>query len=624
MSVQAMTVAADLPRWDLSNVYAALDSDAFRAGEERLKAEMDELDAFFAQALASVTAESEPPQVLHVLDEAVERLNSLYDLAGTRRAYIIGFVATDSRNAEAAKALSKHEQLTVKLDQLVLRFRSWVGSLGEALEAALQAATPAGSVAQAHAFVLRETAQQARYLMSPAEENLAAEMTLSGGNGWGKLQGTITSQLSAEIELDGRVQTLPMTAIINLRSHPDGQLRRRGYEVELKVWESVAEPLAACMNGVKGEVVTLNRRRGRVDALHAAIDQARIDRQTLDAMIGAMHDALPVFRRYLHAKARGLGKAQLPWFDLFAPVGASERTYSYAEACSLVQETFGSFAPQLAALAERAFTQHWIDVAPRPGKRGGAFCMEVPAVGESRVLTNFDGSLDQVSTLAHELGHAFHNDCAVAANKTMLQSITPMTLAETASIMCETIVTEAILARTSDPQEVLAILETQLTGSTQVIVDIYSRFLFESEVFRRREQGELSPAELCEIMVQAQRDSYGDGLDPNHLHPYMWTWKPHYYRPTLSFYNFPYAFGLLFGTGLYAIYRERGAAFVPDYMNLLASTGEASAADLADRFGIDIRSRVFWERSLEVIAGQVARYEQIIGVMPATARMGEG
>ena len=390
-------------------------------------------------------------------------------------------------------------------------------------------------------------------------------------------------------------------------------MRRCGYEVELKTWESVAEPLAACMNGVKGEVVTLNRRRGRENALHAAIDQARIDRRTLDAMIGAMHEALPIFRRYLRAKAQVLGKTQLPWSDLFAPIGASERTYSYAEACTLVHETFGSFAPQLAALAERAFTHNWIDVAPRPGKRGGAFCMGVPAVGESRVLTNFDGSLDQVSTLAHELGHAFHNDCAVAADKTMLQSITPMTLAETASIMCETIVTEAILARTSDPQEVLAILETQLIGSTQVIVDIYSRFLFENEVFARREQGELSPAELCHIMAQAQRDSFGDGLDPQYLQPYMWTWKPHYYSTSLSFYNFPYAFGLLFATGLYAIYQERGAAFVPDYMNLLASTGEANAADLAARFGIDIRSRVFWEHSLEVIAGQVARYEQIVG-----------
>ena len=601
-------VVEELPRWDLSNVYPGLDSELFRADGERLKSDIAVAEAYLNAELPRATVEAGPQRVADVLDNMVARLNGLYELAATRRAYINGFVATDSRNTEAAKALSAHEQVAVKLQQISLKFQSWVGSIAPILDAAIEAAAPTETGARAHAFMLRETAEQARYMMSPQEEALASELTLSGGNAWGKLQGTVTSQLTAEVELDGRLQRLPMTAIINLRSHPDAAVRRRGYEVETKAWEDAAETLAACMNGVKGEVVTLNRRRGRQDALHAAIDQARIDRPTLEAMIGAMHDALPIFRRYLGAKARRLGRTQLPWWDLFAPMGNSERTYSYDEAKQIVLENFGGFAPELAALAERAFRNNWIDVAPRPGKRGGAFCMEVPAVGESRVLTNFDGSLDQVSTLAHELGHAFHNDCAERAGKTMLQSITPMTLAETASIMCETIVTEAILARTTEPQEVLAILETQLTGSTQVIVDIYSRFLFERKVFARREHGELTPGELCEIMAQAQRDAYGDGLDPEYLQPYMWAWKPHYYRTGLSFYNFPYAFGLLFGTGLYAIYQERGAAFVPDYMNLLASTGEATAADLATRFGIDIRSRGFWEGSLSVIAAQVERY----------------
>jgi oligoendopeptidase F len=237
--------------------------------------------------------------------------------------------------------------------------------------------------------------------------------------------------------------------------------------------------------------------------------------------------------------------------------------------------------------------------------------MGVPGVKESRVLCNFDGSLDQVSTIAHELGHAFHNQCAYQAGKTELQQDTPMTLAETASIMCETIVMEAVLAQTTDPQEELAVLETRLIGDAQVIVDIYSRYLFEKEVFERRAEAELSADELCEIMERAQKATYGDGLDENHLHKYMWTWKPHYYFAGLSFYNFPYSFGLLFGTGLYAIYQQRGEAFVEDYQNLLASTGEAPAADLAARFGIDIRSRKFWEDSLGVIARKIDRYCEI-------------
>ena len=226
------------------------------------------------------------------------------------------------------------------------------------------------------------------------------------------------------------------------------------------------------------------------------------------------------------------------------------------------------------------------------------------------MLCNFDGSWTQVSTLAHELGHGFHNHCAFAAGKTELQQRTPMTLAETASTMCETIVTEAVLAGTQDPHERLAVLEAQIQGAAQTVVDIYSRYLFETEVFERRQRAELSADEFSEIMERAQKATYGDALDERYLQKYMWTWKPHYYSPGLSFYNFPYSFGLLFATGLYAIYQQRGPGFVDDYKKLLASTGEARPAALARRFGIDIRTRTFWEDSLAIIGKQIDRFEK--------------
>jgi len=315
-----------------------------------------------------------------------------------------------------------------------------------------------------------------------------------------------------------------------------------------------------------------------------------------------------MFRRYFRAKAARFGQEQLPWWNLFAPVGKSERRYSYDEAKTLILENFASFTPELAAFAKQAFDHNWIDAEQRPGKRGGAFCMSVPAVKESRILCNFDSSLDQTMTMAHELGHGFHNYCMFQANRTEMQRRTPMTMAETASIMCETIVFNAIISQVRDPQEELAILETSLIGDSQVIVDISSRFLFEKEVFERREKSELSAEELSEIMERAQKATYGDGLNERYLHKYMWTWKPHYYDMVLSFYNFPYAFGLLFGTGLYAIYQQRGADFIPDYKALLASTGMGNAADLAASFGIDIRARKFWQDSLAVIEKKVDRY----------------
>jgi len=440
-------------------------------------------------------------------------------------------------------------------------------------------------------------------------ESLAADLTLSGANAWTKFQNTTTSQLSIDFVLDGKKKKLPMPALINLRTHPDEETRRRAYQAEMEAWEKSKEAYAAALNGVKGEVNTLDKRRGRTDALHASVDIARIDRQTLDALMGAMRDSFPIFRRYFLSKAKKLGKKQLPWWDVFAPMGETDRVYTFEEARDFILEQFATFSDDLHGLAKRAFDNRWIDAEMREGKSGGAFCMEVPSVDESRILANFNGSADQVSTLAHELGHAYHNECLVG--KTYLQAITPMTLAETASIMCETIVTEASLKLAKSKAEQLAILEQNIQGAAQVVVDITSRFIFEKEIFERRAKAELSADDFCAIMEDAQKQTYGEGLDPQYLHKYMWTWKPHYYFSGFSFYNYPYAFGLLFGTGLYAIYQQRGKDFVKDYRNLLASTGLGDAATLAARFDINIREKKFWEDSLKVIGERVDQYVKL-------------
>ncbi len=597
-------MTANPPRWDLSNVYPGLESAEFKAATAGHAEQVAELERFFDEHLDRLGPETPVGELAPLLGETIDRFNALFEQARTIGPYIHSFVATDSHNLLARRLDSEFEMVGARLHQLRTRLEALAGRLAPVLDEVIAANSSAGG----HAFALQEAARQSKYLMPEALEGLAAELSLSSTNLWSNLQGVITSQLSAELQVGGEVRKLPLPALINLHSHPEEDVRRRAYEAELALLASAREPLAACMNGIKGAGVTLSRRRGREDALHAAIDRARIDRPTLDAMMAAMQDAFPTFRRYWHRKAERLGKERLAWWDIWAPAAESKKAYTFAEARDFILTHFGSFSPNLRGLAERAFDGGWIDAEQREGKRGGAFCMGVRAPKESRILCNFDGSLDQVSTLAHELGHAFHNECHYRAGKTTLQSITPMVLAETASIMCETIVMDAVLAETTDPAEQLNILETSLIGDAQVIVDITSRFIFEKEVFERRAGGELSADDLCDIMARAQAATYGDGVDGNHLHPYMWTWKPHYYSVDLPFYNFPYAFGLLFGTGLYAIYRQRGAAFVPDYIDLLASTGEGTAADLAARFGIDIRERRFWEDSLAVIGRKIDRY----------------
>jgi len=594
-----------IPHWDLANVFPSLESKQFETAVDEFKKQISDMEFFFKEKVGASGPQTPVNELAEAAGETIDRFNDLYNQGITIHAYISSFITTNSRDKSANKKLSEFEQVIVRLQNLSTQFKAWAGKLAPVLDAVINA----NPSAKAHAFALKEAAEQSKYMMSAAEESLAAELNLSGASAWGKLQGTITSQLGVDFELNGQTQRLPMPAVINLHSHPDESVRQRAYEAEMSAWKSIEEPLAAAMNGIKGTTNTLNQRRGRSDALHSAIDGARIDRPTLDAMLSAMQESFPAFRRYFKAKAKRLGKENLAWWNLYAPVGSSNKSYSWDEARDFILEHFRQFSPDLADMAQRAFQNNWIDAEQRDGKRGGAFCMGVPAVQESRILCNFDGTLDQVSTIAHELGHAFHSDCAYKAQKTMLQQDTPMTLAETASIMCETIIMEAILKQTTDPQEQLAILETRLIGDAQVIVDIYSRYLFEKEVLERRAEAELSAEDLNEIMERAQKATYGDGVDENYLMKYLWTWKPHYYSAELPFYNFPYAFGLLFATGLYAIYQQRGADFVPDYINLLASTGEASAADLASRFGINIREKQFWLDSLKIITDKITRYE---------------
>ncbi len=600
-----MTISA--PHWDLTNVYPSLESKEFQNAVKEYKGLLDKLEKFYKSKISKASAKTSSKELGDLLGKSVDQFNAIYELSGTIDAYISSFVTTNSRDKTAMRLLSELEQVQVRQSNLSTQFSAWVGTLGRKLD---QAITTNPS-AKAHTFTLKEMRDQAKYLMSEAEEMLAAEMSLSGGNAFGKLQGTVTSQLTMDFELDGKTQKMPMPALINLKSHPDEATRHRAYDAENQAWEGVKETLAACMNGVKGETNVLYKKRGRKDALHSAIDSARIDRKTLEAMLGAMKDSFPMFRKYFNTKAKKLGKEKLAWWDLFAPMGKTDKVFSFDEARDFILQYFGTFSPDLRGMAETAFKNNWIDAEQREGKRGGAFCMGIPAVKESRILSNYNGSLDSISTLAHELGHAFHNYCAYQAGKTPLQKSTPMTLAETASIMCETIIAEAVLASTNDPQEELAVLEDQILGASQVIVDIYSRYLFEKEVLERREQAELSSDDFNDIMERAQKATYGDGLDERYLQKFMWTWKPHYYSAGFPFYNFPYAFGLLFGTGLYAIYQQRGDEFVADYKDLLASTGEASAAKLAKRFGIDITKRKFWEDSLAIIGRRVDRYGEL-------------
>ncbi|MVN88133.1 oligoendopeptidase F [Deinococcus sp. HMF7620] len=588
-----------MPRWRTDDLYAGLKDPALSRDLNALRDEVVALEALFdghdIGAGSPVTAEA--------LEAALNGMNEVVRRAGTLRAFVAAFVTTDSRDEAAQAQMAAFTTLTLPLGPLRSRFTAWVGGLSAA---ELDALLAQSEVARAHAHTLRDAVRDAQFMMSPPEEDLAARLHPASGGGWGKLHGNVSSTLRGEF----RGQWLPVTALRALASDPDAQVREDAYHAEIAAWKSQEVVFAACMNGVKGESGTVAARRGYGDVVAPSLLNNGIDQGTLDAMQAAVVAALPDFRRYFRAKAARLGKGQLDWWDLFAPAGKSETHWSYEAGAEFVERQFRGYSAALGDFAAQAFREDWIDAGPRDGKRSGAFCMRWQG-SDSRILMNHDPSLDSVSTLAHELGHGYHN--RQLGDLPPLQRETPMTLAETASIFCETIIQNAAL-ETAQGQERLYVLETQLMGHAQVVVDIHSRFLFEKAVFERRVGGDLNPSDLSDLMVWAQRETYGDAL--NTPHPYMWAVKPHYYGR--SFYNYPYTFGLLFGLGLYAQYEQaraqgQEADFQARYDALLAATGQATPLELAARFGIDLHAPAFWEGSLNMIRRQIEAYEGVSG-----------
>jgi oligoendopeptidase F len=595
------TTSTQLPHWDMTTIYPSLESPEFAAAVEEVKTKLGDLEVAVKdlQPGVEITADT-----IATFDSLTNRINGLLELGNTVRAFVSGYTSVDSRNDTANARESELRILFARYAMVATRYTAWLGSLD------IEALLARSDVAKAHAYMVRQAKIEAEHLMSQPEEDLASQLAISGGHAWGKLHDDISSQIMVEVEkVPGKPELLAMTEVRALENDPDRGVRQRAWEAEVAAWKQWETPLAATLNGVKGHHLTLAERRGWSEVLNEALFQNHIDRETLDAMMSAARDAFPDFHRYFAAKARAFGVDKLAWYDIAAPVGGEGREWAWDDAVAFVNEQFGTYSDRMRGLSERAFDERWIDAEPRPGKTGGAFCMDVRP-GESRILANFTPSFEEVTTLAHELGHAYHNLCE--EKRTKLQALgTPMTLAETASTLCETILRKAAL-KTVSPAEQLTIIEGALQGAAAVTVDITSRFLFERAVFEKRAERELSADEFCELMLDAQMQTYGDAIEESTLHPYMWAVKSHYYSMDYAYYNYPYMFGLLFGLGLYKQYEGDPDAFRASYDELLSSTGMADAAELAARFGINIRSKGFWRGSLDVVREDIDRFVELV------------
>ena len=573
--------------WSLKEIYPSFESEEFQRDFERF--------SNFREVFNGLTLEDN----LESIKAAIAALEEFSVLSSRLGNYINLTLTANTTDETANKYRTLFGNAYAALNSAYTKVYKFIGSV--------ETDITSDENLKDYEFYFAEAKQQYKHLLSDELEDVIAKFSISGGDGWEQLFEAMTSGVEGEF----KGEKVTLSEIRNMAYDADAAVRKEAYETELKMYDTIKEPIAFALNNIKQQVLTETSLRGFESPLAQTLEASRMSRKTLDALLEAIREYLPQFRAYLKHKAALLGHENgLPFYDLFAPIGESSRRFTIEESKEFLLENFKGFSEDLAQMTKEAYENNYIDFLPRKGKVGGAFCSNLPFIKQSRILTNFSGSLSDVVTIAHELGHAYHG--LHIENHRVLNQEYSMPVAETASTFNENIVMNTVISEASDAEKV-ALLESQLQDTTQIIVDIYSRYLFESAVFENREKSFMFSKDLEQLMLDAQKEAYGDGLDPDAMHPYMWACKPHYYSSGLSFYNFPYAFGGLFSKGLYAIYQEQPEGFVEKYQELLRATTVTSAEDTAKVLGVDVTDSAFWKKALAPVADNI---EQFIALTP--------
>ena len=584
-----------MERWSLKALYTGYEDENYKRDIEKLENIVDTLKQM-AQDKWSV-ADDTIERKGEVLKEALsflEQYHVLYDKTGN---FASLQQSADTMDVETVKQLDKIKKIESEMSKPIAIFHKYVKRIVN-----LEELIEKNPELKVYEFFLKDTKKQAQYTLSEEAEDIISKFHLSGGSGWEDMRDYLTSTM----DIDYKGEKVTLSDIRNMAYSPEKEVRKAAYEAELNSYAKVKDAVSYSLNNIKLQVMTECELRGYASPLEMTLEASHMKRETLDAMLQEMKKFLPKFRQYLKRKGELLGYQNgLPFYELFAPLGESHRKFTIEETKEYLVGIFKGFSEDLADMIERAFTEEWIDFFPRKGKVGGAFCANLPFIGQSRILTNFDGSLGDVVTLAHELGHAYHG-LQIESHKPLNWSYS-MPVAETASTFNETVVMDTLI-KEAEGEEKLVLIENQLQDITQIMLDIYSRYLFETAVFENRKEGFLFSEQLEQMMLDAQKEAYGDGLDQNYLHPYMWICKPHYYSAELSFYNFPYAFGGLFARGLYARYQEEGKEFIDKYRKMLYGTTVNSVEDVAKIAGIDLTKADFWRESLQSFSDLVDEF----------------
>ncbi|KIL42538.1 oligoendopeptidase [Gordoniibacillus kamchatkensis] len=583
--------------WDLDSIFpGGSGSAAFAAFLGELQTGIEE---FRAQLAAAKPPQSEEDGAAFAA--IVERMQQL--LARLREAEsFIGCLTAENQNDKKALQLSGQvKTLAAAYHGSLTRFDELLTKVPADVWEALLGREPLRGVR----FALSERRELAREKLPPEQEALLADLAVDGYHGWGDLYDTTVAQFRMPVEEDGKTAMLSVGQAFNKLHTPDTARRKELFAQWERTWAEKADFCAEALNHLAGFRLTMYKHRGWDSVHKEPLAINRMTKETLDAMWGAIDEAKAEFALYLQRKAQLLGLEQLAWVDVEAPLGGAASHISYDDAARLIVDKFRTLSPQLADFAEMALSKRWIEAEDRPGKRPGGFCTSFPLAGQTRIFMTFGGTTNNVSTLAHELGHGYHQH--VMNDMPPLAQEYAMNVAETASTFAELVVADALVDIAATDEERVTLLEDKIQRAVVMFMNIHARFIFETNFYAERRHGLVSVERLNELMVSAQRQAFRDAL--SEYHPHFWAAKLHFYATDVPFYNFPYTFGFLFSAGIYARAKQEGPAFEDRYNALLRDTGSMTVEELAQKhLGVDLTKRDFWQGAVRMAANDVQTF----------------
>lgn len=578
-------------QWNLDKLYTGFADPKFNQDIKSIQKLQQTLPNFI-QELQTMNDEDKAVEGLKILE-------TIKDLTFRTKMYTQLLLAVDANNAENIKWSNTCLNLAASFqsdESTILNTILAIPTLKEIIET--------NATVHPYKFILLEHLEKKSHTLSTEQEEILSMVYPTSLKSFSDMYYTLTSNATANF----RGKTLSLTQVKNMCHDNSSEVRKEAFLAEQEAYKAIETPLAFAISSIKQQQLKEARLREYKDPLEKMLIDSRMKKETLNCMIQSIEEYLPIFRNYLKTKAKLLGYDNgLPWYEIYATLGECDFNFSIEDCERLILENFKPI-PHLYAMTKQAMSEGWIDYPTRPGKQPGAFCENLGWIKQSRIITNYNNTLSDIITVAHELGHAFHG--MMIEDQPILNRDYCMPLAETASTFNENIMYNA-LAKTMSDHDKLLVIDTQLSALCQNILDIYARFQFETLVFEHVENGFLNAHQLCDLMKEALTRSFGDGLDPEWIHPYRWITKVHYYIPDIAYYNFPYTFGALFSRGLYALYDKEKEAFIDKYEHLLSATTTNTCEDVAAIAGIDLTKPDFWRQSLQSIVDQMNQFLEL-------------